>query len=119
LSQSEEGGKFMILASIRMTIPRKKRDEALKVLELIVGQNKVYSGCLGSHIYEDALENNIIVFEEKWRNEEDLERHLSSGEYRTVLLVMEMALKQPEVKFYRISTSTGMETIEKARSSTR
>jgi quinol monooxygenase YgiN len=119
LSQGEEGDKFMILASIRMTLPHKKRDEALKILKSIAGQNKLYSGCLGSHIYEDALENNIIVFEEKWRSEEDLERHLSSGEYRTVLLVMEMALKHPEVKFYSISTSTGMETIEKARSHAR
>ena len=116
MSQREEGDKFMILASIRMEIPRKRRDEALKILESIAGQNKVYSGCLGSHIYVDALENNIIVFEEKWRSEEDLERHLSSGEYRTVLLVMEMALKHPEVRFYTVSTSTGMETIEKARS---
>jgi hypothetical protein len=29
-----------------------------------------------------------------------------------------MALKQPEIKFYTISSSTGMETIEKARGAT-
>ena len=109
----------MILASIRMKIPREKRHGALKILESIAGQNKGYSGCLGSHIYEDALENNIIVFEEIWRSEEDLERHLRSEEYRNVLLVMEMALKNPEVRFSKVSTSTGIETIEKARSTTR
>jgi hypothetical protein len=32
-------------------------------------------------------------------------------------MVMEMALKHPEVRFNTISTSTGIETIEKARSS--
>ena len=109
----------MILVSIRMKLPRKKRDEALKILESTAGQNKVYSGCLGSHIYEDALEDNVLMFEEIWKSEQELERHLSSGEYRTVLLVMEMALKHPEVRFYTVSASTGMETIEKARSSTR
>jgi hypothetical protein len=32
-------------------------------------------------------------------------------------MVMEMALKHPEVRFNTISTSTGIETIEMARSS--
>jgi quinol monooxygenase YgiN len=78
---------------------------------------KVYSGCLGCHVYEDVQEDNVIMYEEMWRSEEDLERRLRSEEYRTMLLVMEMALKHPEVRFNAVSTSTGMEMIEKARSS--
>jgi len=57
------------------------------------------------------------MVEEIWRSEEDLKHHLRSEEYRNVLMVMEMALKHPEVRFNTISTSTGIETIEKARSS--
>jgi hypothetical protein len=34
-------------------------------------------------------------------------------------MVMEMAFKHPEVRFNTISTSTGIETIEKARCSDR
>jgi quinol monooxygenase YgiN len=109
----------MILATIRMAIPPKKRDEALQILKSIAVKCNVYSGCLGCHIYEDVQEDNVVMFEEKWRSEEDLEFHLRSGEYRNVLVVMEMALKRPEVRFNRVSTSTGIETIEKARSSTR
>jgi quinol monooxygenase YgiN len=101
-----------------MTIPPRKRGEALKILRSMVERCSVHSGCLSWHIYEDVQEDNVLMLEEMWRSEEDLDRHLRSGEYRTVLLVMEMALKHPEVKFYRISTSTGMETIERARSST-
>jgi hypothetical protein len=51
-----------------------------------------------------------------WQNEGDLERHLRSERYRDVLLVMEMALRHPEVRFNTVSASTGFETIEKARS---
>jgi hypothetical protein len=53
--------------------------------------------------------------EQLWSNEEDLERYLRSDEYRQVLLVLEMAMKQPEIRFDTISSSTGIETIEKAR----
>jgi quinol monooxygenase YgiN len=109
----------MILGTIRMKIPPKKRDEALQILKSIAGQCEVYSGFLGFHIYQDALEDNVLMFEERWRSEEDLEHHLRSGEYRNVLMVMEMALKHPEVRFNKVSTSTGIETIEKARSTTR
>jgi quinol monooxygenase YgiN len=107
----------MVLATIRMIIPPKKRDGAMKILRSIAEQCKVHPGCLGCHIYDDVQEDNVLMFEEMWRNEEDLVQHLRSKEYQDVLLVMEMALKHPEVRFNTASTSTGMETIEKARSS--
>ena len=72
-------------------------------------------GCLGCHIYGDLQEENVLILEEIWRAEEDLELQLRSDEYRNLLLVMEMALEQPEIRFDTISSSTGIETIEKAR----
>ena len=48
-----------------------------------------------------------------------MERHLQSADYRQLLLVLEMATKQPEIRFDTILSSMGIETIEKARSSTR
>lgn len=108
----------MVLATIRMNIPRKKRDEAVKILKSVAQQCQFYPGCLGCHLYDDLQEAQVILYEEMWKNEEDLERHLRSERYRDVLLVMEMALRHPEVRFNTVSTSTGFETIEKARSYT-
>ena len=45
----------------------------------------------------------------------EFERYLRSDQYHKVLLVLEMALKQPEIRFDVISSSKGIETIEKAR----
>jgi hypothetical protein len=56
------------------------------------------------------------MIEELWRTQEELERHLRSAEYRNVLLVVEMAHKEPEIRFSAFSHSTGIETIEMARS---
>jgi quinol monooxygenase YgiN len=109
----------VVLATIRMIIPPKKRNEALKILRSVAEQCKVHPGCLGCHIYDDVQDDNVLMFEEMWRNEEDLAQHLRSERYRNVLLVMEMALKHPEVRFNTVSTSTGIETIENVRSSTR
>jgi quinol monooxygenase YgiN len=106
----------MILVTIRMVVRPKKHDEALRILRSTAEWSSMKPGCLSSRIYEDVQEDNVLMFEEIWRNEEDLERHLRSDEYQKVLLALEMALKQPEIRFHTISSSTGIETIEKARS---
>jgi quinol monooxygenase YgiN len=106
----------MILATVRMKMRPEKRDEALKILRSTARLSRMRTGCLGCHIYVDAQEDDVLMFEELWKSEEDMERHLRSGEYRAVLLVMEMALEHPKVRFDRVSASLGIETIEKARS---
>ena len=109
----------MVLATIRMMMSAKKFGEALRILRSMAEQSRVQPGCLSSQIYRNGQEDNVLMLEQLWSNEEDLERHLRSEEYRQVLLVMEMALKHPEVRFNTVSTSTGIDTIEKARSSNR
>jgi len=76
-------------------------------------------GCISCRIYEDLQEKNVIMLKEVWRSEEDLDLHLRSDEYRNLLLVLEMALEQPEIRFDTISSSMGIEAIEKARSRVR
>ncbi len=50
-----------------------------------------------------------------WKNEEDLKNHLKSREYGKLLLVLEMALENPEIRFSSITGWSGIETIENAR----
>jgi len=105
----------MILASVRMTVPSQKRDEALKILRSAAEQCKVWTGCISCRIYADLQEENVLMLEEMWRSEEELECHLRSDEYRNVLLVMEMAFEEPEIRFDSISGSSGLETVQRAR----
>jgi quinol monooxygenase YgiN len=99
-----------------MTIPPKKNGEALKILRSMAEQCTDEPGCLSCNIYGDLQEKNVFMLKEVWRSEEDLNLHLRSDDYRNLLLVLEMALKEPEIRFDTISNSTGIETIEKARS---
>jgi quinol monooxygenase YgiN len=78
-------------------------------------RTRVESGCIMCRIYQDVQKEHAIMLEEIWKNEEDLNRHLRSDEYRNVLLVVEMATEQPEIRFETIVSTKGIETIEKAR----
>jgi quinol monooxygenase YgiN len=107
----------MIVSTIKMKMPLEKLDEALKILKSTARHSRIRSGCLGIHIYSDSQEDDVLMVEEMWKSAEELEHHLRSGEYLNVLMIMEMAVKHPEVRFNTISASSGIETIEKARSS--
>ena len=105
----------MIYATARMTIPFKKLDEALEILGSIMQRTRFESGCVSCNVYRDVDSENEVMIQEIWKNEKDLARHLRSDEYQKVLLVAEMASATPEIRFYTIQHSAGVETIEKAR----
>jgi quinol monooxygenase YgiN len=105
----------MIHATIRMKMPGQKAKEAMEILRSVAERTRVEPGCISCRIYRDDQEEHAILIEEFWRSQEELERHLRSAEYRNVLLVVEMAHEKPEISFCEFSGSTGVETIEKAR----
>ena len=106
----------MIHATIRMKIPVQEIREAMDILRSVAERTRIQPGCISCRIYHDEQEENVIMFDELWRTQEDLDRHLRTAEYRNVLLVVEMASEKPEIKFSEFSASSGVETIEKARS---
>jgi quinol monooxygenase YgiN len=90
--------------------------EALEILRPIVERTRVESGCISCRIYRDLAQEQMIMIEEFWSSQEELERHLCSSDYQRVLLVIEMAKGQPEIRFSTISHTSGFETIVEARS---
>ena len=76
---------------------------------------RLEEGCLSCRIYQDAIGTEALMFEEIWKDEKHLQRHLRSDEFRNVLLVVEMASKPPEILFDRIAQSTGIDSIEDVR----
>jgi quinol monooxygenase YgiN len=110
-----KGEKLMYLATIRIAIPPEKRREALEVFNSVAERTRIQPGCLSFRVYHDEQEETVLMVEEVWKNQEDLDQHLRSDDYRNVLLVTEMALESPEIRFHKISHSAGVEIIEKAR----
>ncbi len=105
----------MIHSKIRMVLPGNRLKEAMGILGPLAERTRTERGCLSCHLHRDVLEENILIFEESWASEADMERHLRSQEYRQLLLIMETARVPPEVRFDRVSHSTGIETIQQAR----
>jgi quinol monooxygenase YgiN len=105
----------MIHSTIRVVLNRKKQEDALIILRSLAERTRVLPGCLACRVYRDVQEKSALLFDQIWKSEEDLNRHIRSNEYRNVLLVMEMAVEKPEVRFETISSLSDLETIEKLR----
>ncbi len=105
----------MIHSFIKNVLPAERMTEAVGILGPMAERTRLERGCLGCHLRRDLLEKNVLSFEERWASEADLERHLRSHDYRQLLLVMELSKVPPEVRFDRVSHSTGLETIQQAR----
>jgi quinol monooxygenase YgiN len=109
----------MVHSTIKMLIPLEKQDEALEILGSMTEQIQFEPGCISCRLYQGVDEERAIMIEELWMSDADLQRHLRSDTYCRVLLVVEMAAEPPEIRFDTISNSSGVETIEKARSQSR
>lgn len=105
----------MVRSTISMHIPINRQSEALEILGSTIEQVQFEPGCVSSRLYRGVADGREIMIEELWENDEDMRRHLRSDKYRKVLLVVEMAEKPPEIRFDTITRSSGVETIEKAR----
>ena len=105
----------MVHVTIRMLIPLKRRGEVMEILSSLAERSRFEPGCIGSRVYQDVEVEPAILIEQLWESGEDLERHLRSEDFRKVLLVVEMSVEPPEVRFDTITNSAGFEIIEKAR----
>lgn len=109
----------MIQAMVKMDFAPQTIHEALQILHSIVERTRAEAGCISCSVYRDMENEHLFVFEETWRSEEALQHHLRSEDYRKVLLVMEMAITPPVIRFDTITDTGGVEVIVDARSKTK
>ncbi|MEX1301381.1 MAG: antibiotic biosynthesis monooxygenase family protein [Desulfotignum sp.] len=98
-----------------MLFPVNRETEALEILSSMIEQIKVEPGCIDCRLYRGIQSPHTVLFEQSWDREEDLLQHLRSDRYAKILLVLEMAMEPPEVRFNCIHRSHGMEFITFAR----
>jgi quinol monooxygenase YgiN len=105
----------MIHSTVRMVLPARQLIEVMGLLAPMVQRTRTERGCLDCQLHRDALEENVLIVEEKWATEADLERHIRSQDYRQLLLIMELARRPPEVRFDTVSGSEGFEAVARIR----
>ena len=72
-------------------------------------------GCAACDILDEQGPETAIVLLERWETEEALETHLRSEAYRRILGAIELSGGQPDIRFEHVSSSEGLELVERLR----
>jgi quinol monooxygenase YgiN len=108
----KEQGRPMIVFTMRVAALPEKRRDMLQALRSLLGPMSVLPGCLRCRLYQDANDEGALTWVEEWESREQLDRHVRSAEYRTLLSVMDLSAVRPEVRFDTVVKTAGMELIE-------
>ncbi len=105
----------MIIASMKITVSHEKQQSVLQTIRTILGWTCAQPGCISMTFYQDTNDPESMALLEEWKDWASIENHIRSDSYRIILELMELSSEQPEIKFYSISETTGMEVIESLR----
>jgi quinol monooxygenase YgiN len=105
----------MILSTLQIVIPDRKREEALELLRMYLGPACHQPGGISCQGFQELDKENSFILIEKWMSQAYLDRHLCSSAYRKVLALMDISSEKPEIKYHTIWNSAGMELLEKLR----
>ena len=105
----------MVIASLKIIVPHKKQQSALQTIRAVLGWTCAQPGCISMAFYQDTNDPESMVLLEEWEDWSSLEDHIRSDSYRSILELMELSSEQPGIKFNTISSTKGIEAIEKLR----
>lgn len=105
----------MIRMRLQLLPPDQRVDEVLSALRVLTSRTQVKTGCQGSHVTRGEHETAIVIYEETWRRWEDLEPHIRSKSFRTILELMELSTEKPLLQFEETGEIRGMDFVQKIR----
>ena len=106
----------MVIFTLYLEVAPSDRLSVLKTIHAIIGPTAVQKGCLHCGLYSNSQNDDELILLEKWKSQQDLEKHVRSDDFRKILTVMEAAKKKPEINFITIGSKAGLELVEKIRS---
>jgi quinol monooxygenase YgiN len=107
----------LVVATVRVVVPKSKRQEIFHVLRSVQSTTEVQSECERCRLYRDAQDDRAFLLVQEWTTQAALDRYLRSDLYRTILAVLETASEAPEIRFDTLAQRAGVEMVEMARRS--
>ena len=109
----------MIRGIIEMAFNYKNSEQGPRALRALAGLIRSQEGCCGCQIRRDLIDEGHIHFMSDWHTRNDIEKHMRSDIFRSLLSVMDLSSTPPVVTFETVSNveADGMEYISAVRRS--
>jgi len=107
--------RTMILLNLRLIPPENRVVEVVHALRLQMGRTEVLPGCSACTLTQDMDEKNVIVYQEQWNSWNDVERHIRSDRFGSLLELMEISSRTPALSFSDVHETRGIDYVERLR----
>jgi quinol monooxygenase YgiN len=105
----------MIITTIKMTVPREKRQEMLQTISTLAGSMRKERGCHACDFYIDTENTDAFLLMGEWDTQEDFDRHVRAAAFSALLGAMTLLTERPDVRINAVADTAGMEKIKAAR----
>lgn len=107
----------MIIMILSILVHKAKATEALDLFDSYIGPIAAQSNHVNVWLNSNMTRTNEFVLLEVWKDRESLENHVRSDNFRNILAIMELAKCPPTLDFHTVSSSEGLDLVEKLRAS--
>jgi quinol monooxygenase YgiN len=101
----------VITFSIQVKAPEGKRTTLLRCLRAMIGPTRVSPGCVGTRLYADLMEEDVLVLVEQWESREEFDRQLDPVKLRTLVAAIEFCSEAPVIHIDEGTRETGIDTL--------
>ena len=105
----------MVISTLRIVTVPQSRAEVVRTLAAQLGPTRVQPGCLRCDLYRDVENQGAITLVEEWESQAELDLHLRSEDYRSVLAAIELSQEPPVIHFDTVIGRAGLEIVASAR----
>ena len=105
-------GKELVIVLLQLKVEPEKRFHILKTVHAIIGPAKAQAGCQLCEFYSNTQNDDELVLLQIWDSQENLEDHIRSEEFRSVLAVMDNAIAPPKISFNTIESVRNFDLVE-------
>ena len=97
--------------SLKIQILPENYAAVLKNINAIIEPTRVQPGCLDCCVSQDIDDESSLLLIEEWAEEEQLQRHIRSEDFKVILAMMELSQTEPEFKIHTIIETKGIDSL--------
>ena len=105
----------MISLTIRMTVPKDKRQEILQAVSSLAETMRKERGCKACDFYMDTEDADTFLLIQEWDTQDDFDRHVRATAFSALLGALTLLTTRPDVRINNVLATAGMEKIKAVR----
>lgn len=75
----------MLTIIAKSKVKQGHKEQYLKLLEELVRESRKEEGCIAYDVFEDAIDDHILTFIEKWQDRKSIDDHNKTEHFTTII----------------------------------